>query len=87
MNETLAENPTWSFANSKYFTRVTLTNTHAFLEKVGGGFTLNMCCGNDSVGDVKADIDGKMLTQLRRERGTKSLRVCCLRRTTPTVST
>ncbi len=83
MSETLAENPTWSFANAKYFTRVTLINTHAFLEKIGGGFTLNMCCGNDSVGDVKCDIDGKMLRQLRRERVDKSEYVVCDARYAP----
>jgi hypothetical protein len=41
------------------------------------GYTLNICCGQDPTGDIKADIDGDLLMRLKKTRIDDSDYVVC----------
>jgi hypothetical protein len=43
-------------------------NNLDFIRRMKMGLTLNICCGLDPNGDVKADVDKELLIKLKRER-------------------
>jgi hypothetical protein len=63
---TAGRNRRWSFnfrqdnVNYKSARKVTLD----FLRRMAVGYTLNICCGLDPTGDVKADIDAELVEKL-----------------------
>ena len=66
----LSDNPKWSFNyrdDNRNYQRVKLANLN-FLNDVKIGFTLNICCGLDPTGDVKADIDEELLRRVKNSR-------------------
>ena len=75
--DTLTDNPSWSFntLNSKspsrkqaysHYQKVNAICNLKFLKAKAEGFTLNLCCGRDPTGDVKVDIDLKVLQDCRK---------------------
>jgi hypothetical protein len=48
-----------------------------FLASMAIGFTLNICCGADPTGHVKADIDEELLRKLKKIRVDESEYVVC----------
>jgi hypothetical protein len=77
--ETLKEHPSYSFCikHKGNFKHVKDANL-SFLRDMKIGFTLNICCGNDPTGDVKADIDRELLRKLKKSRLKDNCEyVCC----------
>lgn len=72
--DTLTNNINWSFGNAwlskkELWKRVYTYNTIKFLATIAVGKTLNICCGLDPTGDVKADIDIAILKQQKTNFG------------------
>lgn len=76
--ETLTENPNYSFIqkSGKNYERVKKANLD-FLNEMKIGFTLNICCGQDPIGDVLADIDKNLIYKIKKSRITKKEYVIC----------
>jgi len=81
--QTLTENPTWSFSGQnqknkfsgktkdkrrayQHYQKATSTANLKFLKDTAKGFTINFCCGQDPNGNVKVDIDKKMLRRQKK---------------------
>jgi hypothetical protein len=80
--ETLPQHPTWSFTENQdkhwsglpkhkrqsfqHYQKCISAANYDFLKKQCEGFTINFCCGLDTTGDVKVDIDRE--TVLRNKR-------------------
>jgi ubiquinone/menaquinone biosynthesis C-methylase UbiE len=75
----LTDNLGWSFSHREdNINHATAKkNNINFIRKMKIGFTLNICCGLDPNGDVKADIDDSLLMKVKKERLDDSEYVVC----------
>jgi len=67
-------NEKWSFGDFQHLKRthrwkkVLVERNIEFLKNFIFGFTLNVCCGSDPSGDIKVDIDSKLLKRMKKEK-------------------